>query len=84
MSYLTHRQGWRIAALALVAAGLAACGGGGGGHAVINTPAPAKLEDGFGAGFGALFRAAPNTEAARPQPGDLKAVDPTASPTPLH
>ena len=82
MRAIILRRGAIVAALAVAASGLAACGGSGG-YTVITPPPPPKLEDGFGSGFGALFRAAPNSEAVRPQASDIKAVDPTAAPVAL-
>lgn len=84
MRAIILRRGAIVAALAVAASGLAACGGGGGGQTIITPPPPPKLEDGFGSGFGALYRAAPNSEPAKPQAGDIKAVDPTATPVALH
>lgn len=73
----------KVAAITVFAAGLAACGGG---HGMTTPPPPPppKLEDGFGGGFGNLFRAPANSEPAKPQSGDIKAVDPTSQPVLLH
>jgi hypothetical protein len=73
------------AALAVTASALAACGGHGGQMAVITPPPPPpKLEDGFGGGFGNLFRASANSEPVKPMATDVNAVDPSAAPTLLH
>ncbi|WP_419254651.1 hypothetical protein ACN2C6_04215 [Caulobacter sp. ErkDOM-YI] len=82
MRAIILRRGAIVAALAVAASGLTACGGGGG-STIITPPPPPKLEDGFGSGFGALFRAAPNSEPGKPQASDIKAVDPTATPVAL-
>lgn len=82
MRAIILRRSAIVAALAVAASGLTACGGGGG-QAIITPPPPPKLEDGFGSGFGALFRAAPNSEPGKPQASDIKAVDPTATPVAL-
>ena len=82
MRAIILRRGAIVAALAVAASGLTACGGSGG-YTVITPPPPPKLEDGFGSGFGALFRAAPNSEPGKPQASDIKAVDPTATPVAL-
>ena len=68
---------WKVAGVAAMASGLAACGGGGGTTAaapppVVVPPVAAPLEDQFGAGFGVAYRGAPNTDPARdPVAGDL-------------
>jgi len=82
MRAIILRRGAIIAALAVAASGLTACGGSGG-YTIITPPPAPKLEDGFGSGFGALFRAAPNSEPGKPQASDIKAVDPTATPVAL-
>ena len=85
MQALLPRRVALWAALAVSASVLAACGGGGGGQTAIVTPPPTpKLEDGFGAGFGNLVRANANSEPVKPMTSDVKAVDPSAAPTPLH
>ena len=86
MRAIILRRGAIVAALAVATSGLTACGGGGGGgggNTIITPPPPPKLEDGFGSGFGALFRAALNSEPGKPQASDIKAVDPTANPVAL-
>lgn len=86
MRAIILRRGAIVAALAVATSGLTACGGGGGGgggDTIITSPPPPKLEDGFGSGFAALFRAAPNSEPGKPQASDIKAVDPTANPVAL-
>ena len=65
---------WRIAAAALLAGGLAACGGDSSTPAQPPTPAPApaaKLEDQFGTNFGVAYRNNPNTDATDPTAGDI-------------
>jgi hypothetical protein len=74
------------AAAAALTASLAACGGGGGsdgGTTVTPPPAPptpVRLEDQFGAQFGAMFRAAANTDPRDPAPGDLIPISFTTDP----
>jgi hypothetical protein len=74
----------RSAGAAVVAAALAACDGGGGdGGTVTPTPTPdppARLEDQFGANFGAAFRAAANMDPRDPAPGDLIPISFTTDP----
>jgi hypothetical protein len=75
-----------ISAMALLAAGLAACGGGGGGDAAVVTPPPpvAPLEDFFGAAFGSAFRLSSTATPIDPKAGDIIPLDLTASPHALH
>ena len=75
----------RSAAAAALTASLAACGGGGGsdGGTTVTPPAPptaVKLEDQFGAQFGATFRMAANTDPRDPAPGDLIPISFTTDP----
>ncbi|MBC7768927.1 MAG: hypothetical protein H7124_09075 [Phycisphaerales bacterium] len=67
-----------ILALAL---GVSACGGSGGGGGLPPPPPAAPLEDTFGAGFGATFRADPNSNPRDPAAGDIVPVDPTKDAT---
>jgi hypothetical protein len=67
----------------LAAVALGACGGGGstygggsGGGGVVVT----KPEDRFGTGFGALFRAAANSDPSEPAAGFIIPVDVTTDP----
>ena len=71
------------AAIGLTAITLAACGGGGGVGRGPPTPPPARLEDGFGAGFAAAFRIAMFGDPRDPAPGDIIALSLTADPTPI-
>ena len=74
----------RLIAALMLAAGLAACGGGGGyGGMLPNPPGPTPLEDTFGTGFGATFRANPNSDPRDPAPGDIVPVDPARDSTPV-
>ncbi len=72
--------------LAILAVSLAGCGGGGG-SGMTNPPPPVavRFEDQFGSatGFGAAFRAAPNSEARDVAPGDTTAGSLTAEPIAL-
>ena len=66
---------WNIAAIAMMAGGLAACGGSDNSvpappPVVVPPPAP-KLEDQFGTNFGVDYRADMNTDAKDPAAGDL-------------
>lgn len=68
-----------VIAVAVLGAGLAACGGGGGGGGGVAAPAATPpvvtpLEDQFGANFGGLFRAAPNTDPRDAVAADIGAV----------
>jgi hypothetical protein len=78
--------------LALLAAGVAACdsgGGGGGGTTggglVITPPPPvaSPVEDGFGLGFGAIFRTGENTDPTDPPENALIPVTFTTDPVPI-
>jgi hypothetical protein len=82
------------ALVGLLAMGVIACDGDGDdGNDVVVTPiSPApppppsggvRLEDQFGANFGAAFRAAANSDPRDPQPGDLIAVSFTTDPIPV-
>lgn len=74
---------WKIAGIAAVSAGLAACGDSSSpapGAPVVTPPAAPKLEDGFGANFGIAYRAAPNTDAKDPVAGDIIPLDLTKDP----
>ncbi|MBW3560219.1 MAG: hypothetical protein KY449_10715 [Proteobacteria bacterium] len=76
------------AVLALLGAGLAACDGGRNNKSVEVTlppapPAAAPLEDQFGVGFGAAFRASNNTDPRDPAEGDLVPVSFTTDPVPI-
>ena len=69
---------WKLAGVAAMASGLAACGGGGSSTTappppvVVPPPVIAPIEDQFGAGFGVAYRASPNTDPARdPVAADL-------------
>lgn len=65
----------------MLALGLAACSGGGGGGGGLPQPPPAApIEDNFGAGFGAAFRANPNSEPRDPMAADIIPVDVTKDP----
>ena len=82
-SFLLHS-----AAAAALLASLAACGGGGGsdGDTTVTPPAPptpVRLEDQFGAQFGATFRTAPNSDPRDPAPGDLIPISFTTDPVNL-
>jgi hypothetical protein len=84
------RKTQALLAHALVLAGLAlaACGGGGGGGGNSGPgPMPPTMairqEDNFGLGFGAIFRANPNSEPTRPAPTDIMAQDLSAEPRPV-
>ena len=60
---------------------LGACGGGNDGSP---SPAgPTALEDNFGTGFGALFRASANTDPADPTATSVIAVSLTTDPVPV-
>ena len=66
---------WKVAGIAALAAGLAACGSGNSTTApvvppVVVPPAP-RLEDTFGTNFGTAYRADANTDARDPAPGDI-------------
>lgn len=74
----------RILAICLVSAAVTACGGSNDAAPappVVVTPPAARLEDGFGTGFGTAYRAEPNTDARDPVPGDINPVDPTKEST---
>ena len=66
---------WRIAAVAMVAGGLSACGNSNNTPPpppVVVPPPPApKVEDQFGTNFGIAYRADPNTDAKDPMAGDI-------------
>jgi hypothetical protein len=76
------------ACLGLAALALAGCGGGGASYGP-NPPPPtggsncsaSALENLFGCGFGALFRASANSDPAEPDPNGVFAVDLTKDPT---
>lgn len=76
---------WKIAGVAALAGGLAACGSDNSAPPpapVVTTPPPAaRLEDGFGAGFGTAFRADVNGVARDPVAGDLAPLDLTKDAT---
>ena len=64
----------KLAAVGLMAAGLAACGGSNSSAPpapVVVVPAAPRLEDQFGANFGTAYRADPNTDARDPVAGDI-------------
>lgn len=75
------------AALGLLGATLAGCGGGGGSGMTVTQPPPvaARFEDQFGsaAGFGTAFRGTPNSEPRDVAPGDTIPVSLTAEPLTL-
>ena len=66
---------WQIAAVAMVAGGLSACGNSNNTPPpppVVVPPPPApKVEDQFGTNFGIAYRADPNTDAKDPMAGDI-------------
>ena len=66
---------WRLAAVAMAAGGLSACGNNNNTPApppVVVPPPPApKVEDQFGTNFGIAYRADPNTDAKDPMAGDI-------------
>ena len=65
----------------LAALALAGCGGGGGmATGPQPQPAPQRLEDQFGAGFGAAFRLDRNVEPGESAAGDLEPLNLTAEP----
>ena len=73
-----------VTAVALMGAGLAACGSGkktAPPPPVVVVPPAAKLEDGFGANFGIAYRADPNTDAKDPAAGDIVPLSLTTDPT---
>lgn len=69
-----------IAASGFAAIALAGCGGGGGKVSINQPPAPMRLEDQFGAGFGLAFRADRNTEPTESQPVDVEPLSLTTEP----
>ncbi|MDR3508363.1 MAG: hypothetical protein P4L64_10745 [Caulobacteraceae bacterium] len=71
-----------LIAAAGLSIGLSACSGGS--SSAPTPPAPPKLEDKFGAGFGQDFRADPATTPGKVKSGDVIPVDPAAAPTNLH
>lgn len=76
----------RVAAVALLACGVAACGGGGGSASsppAVITPA-AKVETLFGSKFAMDFEAAPNSEPAAVAMGDIIPVSLTTEPVMLN
>ncbi|CAN5132446.1 hypothetical protein BH10PSE4_BH10PSE4_05430 [soil metagenome] len=76
-----------IAAVGLLAAGVAACGGSGGGGSVTVTPpviSPPGIQSSFGAGFAALFNAGPNTDPGNPSTSDVVALSLTTDPLKLR
>lgn len=81
-----HKMLWKIAAVTVVSAGLAACGDN---NTTAAPPAPTtppvaaapRVEDGFGTNFGTLFRADPNTVARDAVPADIAPLDLTKNPT---
>lgn len=77
---------WRIAAVAMLAGGLAACGDNDKTPTppVVVPPAPApRVEDQFGTNFGIAFRAEPNTDAKDPMAGDIIPLSLTTDPVTL-
>lgn len=79
----------------ILLAGVAACNSGGDdndydpGPIVVTPPSPpppaALIEDSFGARFGTIFRAGPNTEPVDPVQSDISIpVDPTRDPLRLR
>jgi len=70
---------------------LAGCGGGGidvdggapGTPPVVVVPGQGTLENTFGAGFGALFRADPNSDATDPKDSDVIALTLIEDPVPV-
>lgn len=73
----------RFLAICLLSATVTACGSNNANTTPVAlvTPPAAKVEDGFGAGFGTAYRADPNTEAKDPVATDINPVDPTKEPT---
>ena len=75
--------------VAILAAGLAGCGGGDSGDTAVVVPPPApppaamRLEDQFGANFGTAFRVAANSDPSNPQPTDLNPVSFVTDPIPV-
>ena len=66
-----------VSAITFMAAGLTACGNDSATPAppvVVPAPAP-RIEDGFGANFGAAYRANPNTDAMDPMADDIIPLD---------
>lgn len=78
---------WRIAAVAMVAGGLSACGNNNYSAPpppVVVPPPPApKVEDQFGTNFGIAYRADPNTDAKDPMAGDIIPLSLTTDPVTL-
>ena len=79
---------WRIAAIAMVAGGLSACGSNNNNTSttppIVVPPPPApKIEDQFGTNFGIAYRADPNTDAKDPMAGDIIPLSLTTDPVTL-
>lgn len=70
----------RIVAVALLACGVAACGSSGSSPTTVVTPPIVAQEDQFGTGFGADYRASPNSEPATPVTSDIVSVSLTTEP----
>jgi hypothetical protein len=62
---------------------LASCSDGDDSNPPVKPPGPAALEDNFGPGFGALFRANANTDPVDPTTTTAIAVSVTADPVPV-
>lgn len=71
-----------LLALGLAAVALTGCSGGAGGDMTIiqPPPAPPRIEDQFGAGFGAVFRQDRNGEPGDPAAGAIENLSLTADP----
>lgn len=82
-SVVTLQRLRTVSVLLLLAAGLAACGGGGGVH--VTPPPPfSRLEDMFGAAFGAAFRVVATSEPVAVAAGDIIPLSLTTEPIALH
>lgn len=77
---------WRIAAVAMLAGGLSACGSSNSTAPVtppvVVPPAP-KLEDQFGTNFGIAYRGSITAEATDPKAGDIIPLSLTTEPVAL-